>query len=87
LYGASPDEVLEELSMVGDDVASTMVVGHNPTFEALVAAMARQSGPALTGGLATCALAVFELPISRWAEIAPRSGAVLGVFTPPFART
>ena len=82
LYGASPEEVLEAVSMVDDDIASVMVVGHNPTFEALVAVMPR--APAHMGGFATCGLAVFNLPLRRWDEVAPRIGAVLGVFLPPF---
>jgi phosphohistidine phosphatase len=84
LYGASPEDVLEQVSMVEEDVASVMVVGHNPTFEALVAAMPRRPVAALSGGFATCGLAVFELPIRRWDEIAPRTAVVLGVFVPPF---
>ncbi len=85
LYGASPEDVLEQVSMVDEDVPSVMVVGHNPTMEALVAAMPRQPTPALSGGFATCGLVVFELPIRRWDEVAPRTAWVLGVFVPPFA--
>jgi phosphohistidine phosphatase len=83
-YGASPEEVLEQLSMVDDDVGSVMVVGHNPTFEALVAALPRAPVSSLAGGFATCGLAVFRLPVRRWDEIAPRIASVLGVFLPPF---
>jgi phosphohistidine phosphatase len=36
LYGASPDDVLEQVSVVQDERRSIMVVGHNPTVEALV---------------------------------------------------
>lgn len=36
LYSASPDDVLEEVAMVEDERRSVMVVGHNPTTEALV---------------------------------------------------
>jgi phosphohistidine phosphatase len=84
LYGASPEDVLERVSMVEEDVDSAMVVGHNPTFEALVSAMPRRPVASLSGGFATCGLAVFELPVARWDEIAPRTATVLGVFVPPF---
>jgi phosphohistidine phosphatase len=84
LYGASPEAVLEQVSMVEEDVASVMVVGHNPTLEALVTAMPRRPVAALSGGFATCGLAVFELPVKQWDQIAPRTAAVLGVFVPPF---
>ncbi len=85
LYGASPEDVLEQVATVDEDMAAVMVVGHNPTFEALAAAMPRRPTPRLSGGLATCGLAVFGLPVRRWDEIAPRTAAVLGVFVPPFS--
>jgi phosphohistidine phosphatase len=84
LYGASPEDVLEQVSMVDEDITSVLVVGHNPTLEALVAAMPKSPVAVLSGGFATCGLAVFHLPVRRWDEIAPRIGAVLGVFVPPF---
>jgi phosphohistidine phosphatase len=83
-YGGSPEEVLEQVSMVDEEISAVMVVGHNPTFEALVAAMPRSPVPSLSGGFATCGLVVFNLPVRRWDEIAPRTAAVLGVFLPPF---
>jgi len=84
LYGASPEEVLEQVSMSDDDVSSVMVVGHNPTFESLVGAIPAKPAPALSGGFATCGLAVFGLPARRWEDIAPHTAKVLGVFLPPF---
>lgn len=83
-YGASPEQVLEQLSMVDDDVGSVMVVGHNPTFEALVTALPQSPVASLMGGFATCGLAVFRVPVRRWDEITPRISSVLGVFLPPF---
>jgi phosphohistidine phosphatase len=84
LYDASPEEVLEQVSMVEDDVASVMVVGHNPTFEALVAGLPTSPSGSLKGGFATCGLAVFDLAVRRWDEIEPRTATLLGVFHPPF---
>ena len=83
-YSAGPEEVLDHLRTLPDDVTSVMVVGHNPTFEALVGAVAESPPSSLTGGFATCGLAVFEIPVPEWAEIAPHTAAVLGVFVPPF---
>ncbi len=85
LYEATPEDVLEQISKTDDAVRSLMVVGHNPTFEALAAAMPASPHPALAGGLATGALAVFTLPIGRWEEVAPHTAGVLGVFAPPYA--
>jgi phosphohistidine phosphatase len=84
LYEASPEEVLELVAGTGDDVGSLMIVGHNPTFEVLVAGLPRVADPALSGGFATCALAVLSFPVSGWAGVAPETADVLGVFVPPF---
>jgi phosphohistidine phosphatase len=84
LYGATPKDVLRQVATVDGNVASVMVVGHNPTFEALVAAMPQRPDPMLAGGFATCGLAVFSLPIERWDQIAPKTAGVVGVYVPPF---
>jgi phosphohistidine phosphatase len=84
LYEATPEEVLEHVSMTDDVVRSLMIVGHNPTIETLAAAMPASPAPALAGGLATGALAVFTLPVRRWEEVAPRTAGLLGVFAPPY---
>ena len=84
LYDASPGEVLEQVSMVDEDITSVMVVGHNPAFETLVAALPKSPIPSLKAGFGTCGLAVFDLPVRRWDEIVPRIATVLGVFHPPF---
>jgi phosphohistidine phosphatase len=84
LYEASPEQVLELVAGTGDDVSSLMIVGHNPTFEVLVAGLPRVGDPALSGGFATCAVAVFSFPISIWADVKPETAEVLGAFAPPF---
>lgn len=84
LYGADPEGVLELISMAGEDAGSLMIVGHNPTFETLVAAMPATPVPALSAGFATCGLAVFNLPTRSWEDVTLGIGGVLGVFEPPF---
>ena len=84
LYEASPQDVLEEVARVDDAVGVVMTVGHNPTFEALAAALPRLPAPALMGGLPTCGLAVFDLPVAAWSDVAPRLAEVVGVFFPPY---
>ncbi len=82
LYGASPEEVLDQLRGVDRDVRTVMVVGHNPTAEALAAGMGRKPppGPAFP----TCALAVYQLPIDRWDDVAQGQGTLRGLFVPPY---
>jgi phosphohistidine phosphatase len=84
LYHASPKDVLAEVAHAGDDVGAVMTVGHNPTFERLVATLPRTPVPVLSGGFATCGLAVFDLPVAGWAEVAPHLADVIGVFAPPY---
>jgi phosphohistidine phosphatase len=81
LYGASTEDVLDELRGIEDDVSSVMVVGHNPTAHDLVVSLDRGSGPK---SFPTCALAVFRLPAKRWPDLDRGTGKLLGLFTPPY---
>ncbi|MGH9091844.1 MAG: SixA phosphatase family protein [Acidimicrobiales bacterium] len=83
LYGASPDQVLDELRGVEDGVGTVMVVGHNPAAHDLVVAMGAEPAP---GGISfpTCALAVYGLPVEAWSDVAPGTGTLLGLFAPPY---
>ena len=81
LYGASTDDVLDELRGVGSDISSVMVVGHNPTAHDLVVSLDRASGPK---SFPTCALAVFRLPAERWSNLDRGTGKLLGLYTPPY---
>jgi phosphohistidine phosphatase len=82
LYGASPEEVLDQLRQVDDEVRSVMVVGHNPTAQALAAGMGRK--PAPDRAFPTCALAVFRLRAGHWADVARGTGTLEGLFAPPY---
>jgi phosphohistidine phosphatase len=62
LYGATAPDLLERLRELPDDVASVMLVGHNPGLEDLVTGLGREGDPDLiarvqgkfpTGALAT----------------------------------
>lgn len=62
LYRAEPDVLMDRLSGLPDDLASVMMVGHNPGMQALAVALAgcgdsdalaRMHGKFATGGLAT----------------------------------
>ncbi|MEZ5427113.1 MAG: histidine phosphatase family protein [Pyrinomonadaceae bacterium] len=69
IYGAATSEILEIASELDDGFASALLVGHNPTFENAVRV--------LTGRfetMPTASLAVIDLEISDWSEIAPGSG-------------
>jgi len=84
LYGASPEQVLDEVRTVDDGVGSVMVVGHNPTAHALAITLDRDRDKVAERSLPTCALAVFRLPVDRWIDVAEGAGSLLGLFTPPY---
>ncbi|MHB1776786.1 MAG: SixA phosphatase family protein [Acidimicrobiales bacterium] len=89
LYGASPEEVLAELALVDDAVRSVMVVGHNPTIHDLIAALPSAEDAdgrrrIERGGVPTCALAVFALPVECWSAAAEGIATLLSFSTPPY---
>lgn len=90
LYGAEPDDVLDFLRALPDDVAAAMVVGHNPTAQALsqgLIAPRDKKGrtEAERTGFPTCALGVYRFKVERWADIAPRGATLVALMVPPFA--
>ncbi len=91
LYSAGPDDVLAHVRAVGDDVASVMVVGHNPTAHALaVGLLVREDrhGRDLVArrGFPTCALGVYRLDVAGWADVQGQCATLRGLFVPPFGK-
>jgi phosphohistidine phosphatase len=91
LYGAEPDDVLEHLRGVSDDVTSVMVVGHNPTAHALAAGLIAPEDThgrdlVVRRGFPTCALGVYRLNVAVWADVDGRCATLLGLFIPPFGK-
>jgi phosphohistidine phosphatase len=91
LYGAEPDEVLDRMRLVPDDVTSIMVVGHNPTTHALAGGLisvedTKGRDLVVRRGFPTCALGVYRLDIAAWAEVDAQCGTLLGLFIPPFGK-
>jgi phosphohistidine phosphatase len=88
LYGASCEEVLHRLHRVPEEIESVMVVGHNPTLQALVVRLAAGDGgdddsnlvqvrrKFPTGALATL---IFE---GAWADLSPGSARLVGYVRP-----
>lgn len=84
LYTFDADVVLARLRRLSDDVASVMVVGHNPALEELALRLSaaselreRLDQKYPTGGLAT-----IELPEERWASLGDPSGRITRFVTP-----
>jgi len=89
LYGAEPDGVVELLRELDDDVPAAIVIGHNPTAEALAIGLidpTDKKGLALATrrGFPTCALGVYQFEIESWPEIVAHSAILKGLWIPPF---
>jgi phosphohistidine phosphatase len=79
LYQASAAEILDALpTFVQQDVATVMVVGHNPGLEELIAQLTGEREV-----LPTAALAQIELQIERWPDLRPSTpGILVGLWRP-----
>jgi phosphohistidine phosphatase len=74
LYAAGPETALDLVRLVPDDVASLVVIGHNPTIGTLAQVLDDGTGDAgvatqMAGDFPTCAVAVFSYD-GRWADLA-----------------
>jgi phosphohistidine phosphatase len=90
LYSASAGQILERLQRVPDEVASVMVIGHNPAMQVLVLRLAGHGTSAgLDGpGLAdvkrkfpTGALATLEFE-GGWSELSPGRASLTAFVRP-----
>lgn len=72
LYLADLETYLEVASLVGDEINTLMLVGHNPDLEELVSDLSGNDERMPTG-----AMAVFRLFIASWNELSPDTGCEL----------
>jgi len=79
LYHASAAEIIAALkSLVQRDVATVMIVGHNPGLEQLIAQLTGEWEP-----LPTAALAQIALPIAQWSDLDTAiRGTLVALWTP-----
>jgi phosphohistidine phosphatase len=83
LYGASSDGLLARIRQVPDEVASVLVIGHNPGLEELALELASSGDELerLEEKFPTGALARLELA-EQWGRVAP-GGATLTAYVVP----
>jgi phosphohistidine phosphatase len=90
LYGAEPEDVLRHLRTLDDGVTSAMVVGHNPTAQALALGLLdrhdKDRDKVVRRGFPTCALGVYHLEIARWADVEGQCASLVELLTPPFEK-
>ena len=64
LYAATPDNVLDVISELGDKPKCVMVFGHNPELSELASRLARKDTD-----MPTCAVAEFAFDIKSWSRV------------------
>lgn len=77
IYEASPMRLLSLIRVIGDDIASAMIVGHNPGMEGFLWY--------LTGKLEampTATLAAVELDVPTWTDVTERCGTLVEIIRP-----
>lgn len=77
IYEASPQTLLQIASSLEQGVSSAMFVGHNPGIEGFVRLLTGRNEP-----MPTAALAVIDLNINFWPEIASGCGSLVRVIRP-----
>jgi phosphohistidine phosphatase len=86
LYGADPDDVIDRLRLLPDDLGSVMIVGHNPTFHDLALLLLSADDSAgiarLEAGFPTAALALLALSVTKWTELTAGVGHLEELFLP-----
>ena len=88
LYLATPETLLSRIADVGEEVASLLVIGHNPGIEEVAVALARRGAGSpgaltgLAGGFVTAALAVFEIDGESFAGIEYESARLVHFAAP-----
>jgi phosphohistidine phosphatase len=67
LYEASANQLLETIRALDDELSTLMLFGHNPGFNDLLALLLGSE----VDNMATCAVAILNLPVSRWSQLSP----------------
>ena len=89
LYGAEPFDVLALVQALDESAQAAMVVGHNPTAQALSRdLLAPQDKKALSvaerRGFPTCALGVYAFKGHQWADVDFEAAKLVALLTPPY---
>lgn len=80
IYNASLDDLLEVVRGLPDEAGCVVMVGHNPGFENLRAALAREGTEPPT--LPTAGLAHLRFGVERWSDVREGTGELVAVYSP-----
>jgi phosphohistidine phosphatase len=87
LYGASPAVVVDEINAVVDDIATLLVVGHEPAISAVVAGLAGADGTnsaaaeSISAKFPTSGIALLHVA-GRWNDLKPCGAALVDFHVP-----
>jgi phosphohistidine phosphatase len=79
IYDADVDDLLAVVRALSDTAARVVIVGHNPGFADLAAALAEPR--AVVGHLRTAGIAHLEFAAASWREIGTGTGRLRGLAT------
>jgi phosphohistidine phosphatase len=86
IYPGAPSRLLETLRRAADDLATLMLIGHNPGLGHLAVGLCgggpRKGLQCMRAKFPTAALAVIEFDIDRWNELAPGTGRLRAFVRP-----
>lgn len=77
IYEASLGRLLKIVSQIDESMNTALLVGHNPGFEELLAALTGESQR-----MPTAALACIELNIEKWSDVTAGSGKLAWLVKP-----
>ena len=80
IYAADLDALVAVVRRIPDEVQTAIIVGHNPGFEELAAALAGKPDQGVR--LPTSGLALLELDVERWDAARAGAGRLREVATP-----
>jgi phosphohistidine phosphatase len=89
MYGGDPEDVLNHLRRLGDNVTSAMVVLHNPTGQFMARELLTADDEdglelAVRRGFPTCALGIYLFEVVRWADVQAHTAVLEELLIPPF---
>lgn len=87
LYNGTRRAFIEALEELDDNIASALIVAHNPGIHDFAARLASEESPSsfmarLTEGFRPGALAVLECPIESWLDLAEEQNRLIDLVDP-----
>jgi phosphohistidine phosphatase len=85
LYENSAATLLNILAGMGDEAERILLVGHNPSLQALGTTLSNPEDPLyaeLADHFPTAAAVLIELPVAHWADLQPGPGRIIWFLKP-----